>query len=84
MLAQVLLPPDEKTFDYIKGRPYSPKGEDWDKAIKFWKSLPSDKNALYDKEVVIKANEILPQVTWGTSPQDVVSIDGQVPDPKQD
>jgi len=78
-----LIAPDEKTFDYIKGRPYSPKGEDWDKAIKFWKSLPSDKDALYDKEVVIKANEILPQVTWGTSPQDVVSIDGQVPDPNK-
>ena len=78
-----LIAPDEKTFDYIKGRPYSPKGEDWDKAIKFWKSLPSDKDALYDKEVVIKAKEILPQVTWGTSPQDVVSIDGQVPDPNK-
>ena len=78
-----LIAPDEKTFDYIKGRPYAPKGEDWDNAIKFWKSLPSDKDALYDKELIIKANEILPQVTWGTSPQDVVSIDGQVPDPNK-
>ena len=78
-----LIAPDEKTFDYIKGRPYAPKGEDWDKAIKFWKSLPSDKEALYDKEVIIKAEEILPQVTWGTSPQDVVSIDGKVPDPNK-
>jgi len=78
-----LIAPDKKTFDYIKGRPYAPKGEDWDKAIKFWKSLPSDKEALYDKEVIIKANEILPQVTWGTSPQDVASIDGQVPDPNK-
>ena len=53
-----LIAPDEKTFDYIKGRPYSPKEKDWDKAVKFWKSLPSDKDALYDKELVIKAKEI--------------------------
>ncbi len=78
-----LISPDEKTFDYINGRPYSPKGENWDKAIKFWQSLPSDQGALYDKEVIIKASEILPQVTWGTSPQDVVSIDGRVPDPNE-
>ena len=78
-----LIAPDEKTFEYIKGRPYAPQGDDWDKAVSFWKSLPSDESAHYDKEIVIKGNDIVPQVTWGTSPQDVVPIDGRVPDPSQ-
>ena len=77
-----LIAPDEKTFEYIKGRPYAPKGENWDKAINFWKSLPSDDDAYYDKEITIKAEDILPQVTWGTSPQDVAPINGFIPDPK--
>ncbi len=77
-----LIAPDEKTFDYIKGRPFAPKNENWNKAIKFWNSLPSDIGASYDKEVTIKAKNISPQVTWGTSPQDVVPITGKVPDPK--
>ena len=77
-----LIAPDQSTFDYIEGRPYAPKGEDWDKAIKFWKSLPSDENAKYDKEIYIKAEEISPQITWGTSPQDVVPINGKVPNPE--
>ena len=69
-----LIAPDQTTFDYIEGRPYAPKGQDWDKAIEFWKSLTSDENAKYDKEINIKAEEISPQITWGTSPQDVVPI----------
>ncbi len=77
-----LISPDQKTFDYIKGRPYAPKGENWKKALEFWKNLPSDKNSSYDKEVIIKASSIEPQVTWGTSPQDVASINGKIPDPK--
>ena len=77
-----LIAPDEKTFDYIKNRPYAPKGEDWDKAVNFWKTLPSDNGATYDKEIFIKGNSIVPQVTWGTSPQDVAPINGEVPDPK--
>ena len=77
-----LIAPDEKTFNYIKNRPYAPKGEDWKKAVSFWKKLPSDIDSKYDKEVKIKASSIQPQVTWGTSPQDVVPIDGYVPDPK--
>ena len=77
-----LIAPDDKTFEYIKGRPYAPKGENWDKAINFWRSLPSDKAAEYDKMININASNIYPQVTWGTSPQDVASIDGKVPDPK--
>ena len=77
-----LIAPDEKTFNYIKGRPYAPKGEDWDKALAFWKSLPSDENALYDKEININAEDITPQITWGTSPQDVAPINGKVPNPE--
>ena len=77
-----LIAPDEKTFSYIKNRPYAPKGEDWKKAVSFWKKLPSDLNSKYDKEVKIKASSIQPQVTWGTSPQDVAPINGYVPDPK--
>ena len=77
-----LIAPDEKTFSYIKNRPYAPKGEDWKKAVSFWKKLPSDPNSKYDKEVKIRASSIQPQVTWGTSPQDVAPINGYVPDPK--
>ena len=76
-----LIAPDEKTFEYIKGRPYAPKGKEWDNAIKYWKTLPSDLDAKYDKDVVIMADSIEPQVTWGTSPQDVTSINGNIPDP---
>ena len=77
-----LIAPDEKTFSYIKNRPYAPKGEDWKKAVSFWKKLPSDPNSKYDKEVKIRASSIQPQVTWGTSPQDVAPINGYVPDPQ--
>ena len=77
-----LIAPDEKTFNYIKGRPYAPKGEDWDKALAFWKSLPSDENARYDKVININAEDITPQITWGTSPQDVAPINGKVPNPE--
>jgi len=78
-----LIAPDQKTFDYIKDRPYAPKGEDWLKAIEFWKTLPSDLNSIYDKEVVIDGSKIVPQVTWGTSPQDVIAVHGSIPDPKK-
>ena len=79
-----LIAPDEKTFEYIKGRPYAPSGKDWDKALQFWKSLPSDHEAKYDKEIIIDADKISPQITWGTSPQDVVAIDGLVPNPNEE
>ena len=75
-----LIAPDEITFNYIKNRPRAPK-KNWDKAINFWKDLPSDKGAKYDKEKILKVDKLDPQVTWGTSPQDVVSIKGKVPDP---
>jgi 3-isopropylmalate/(R)-2-methylmalate dehydratase large subunit len=78
-----LIAPDQITFDYIKGRPYAPNAENWDKAIEFWKSLPSDENANYDKEININAEEITPQITWGTSPQDVAPINGKVPNPEK-
>ena len=77
-----LIAPDQKTFDYLKGKPKSPKGENWDKALVFWKTLFSDKDAKSDKEVNIDASEIEPLVTWGTSPQDVAMISGKVPNPE--
>lgn len=76
-----LIAPDETTFAYLKGRPYAPKGADWDAAVAYWKSLTTDPGATYDKVVVIDAADIAPSVTWGTSPEDVVPITGTVPDP---
>jgi len=76
-----MIAPDEKTFEYLANRPMSPKGEMLDKAIAWWKTLPSDEGASYDKEVVLKAADIVPTVTWGTSPEDALAIDGMVPNP---
>ena len=76
-----LIAPDETTFAYLKGRPYAPKGADWDAAVEYWRSLATDPGATYDKVVVIDAADIAPSVTWGTSPEDVVPITGTVPDP---
>ncbi len=76
-----LVAPDETTFAYVKGRPYAPKGADWDKAVAWWQSLASDPGATYDKVVVINAADIQPTVTWGTSPEDTVAIGGVVPSP---
>jgi 3-isopropylmalate/(R)-2-methylmalate dehydratase large subunit len=76
-----LIAPDEKTFAYLKGRPMAPQGADWDKAVAYWKTLPSDKGAKYDTEITFHTSEIIPQVTWGTSPQDVLPITGNVPNP---
>jgi len=77
-----LIAPDEKTFEYLKGRPYAPKGEDWEKAVGWWKSLATDPGAKFDKSVFIRAEEIEPTVTWGTSPEDTVAIGGVVPAPE--
>lgn len=77
-----LIAPDETTFAYLKGRPYAPKGADWDAAVAYWKSLATDPGATYDKVVIIDAADIAPSVTWGTSPEDVVPITGTVPDPQ--
>lgn len=77
-----LIAPDETTFEYLKGRPMAPKGDDWEKAVAYWKTLQPDADAKYDEEVVLDAAEIVPQVTWGTSPQDVAPVNGYVPDPE--
>jgi 3-isopropylmalate/(R)-2-methylmalate dehydratase large subunit len=76
-----LIAPDDKTFAYIKGRPMAPKDENWDKAVTWWKTLPTDEGATFDKEIFIDAKDIAPSVTWGTSPQDVLPITGIVPNP---
>ena len=79
-----LIEPDKKTFEYLKGKPMSPKHNNWNKAVEYWSNLKSDDNCKFDKEVVIKGEDIVPQVTWGTSPQDVVPVDGFVPNPAQE
>jgi len=79
-----LIEPDQKIFDYLKNKPMSPKNQNWDKAMEYWNTLKTDKDAKFDKEININAADILPMVTWGTSPQDVVSIDGKIPDPKDE
>jgi len=73
--------PDETTFEYLKGRPKTPKGGAWELAVEYWKTLKTDEGAVFDEEVVMDAADIKPQVTWGTSPEDVTTIDGQVPNP---
>ncbi|MCB9757789.1 MAG: 3-isopropylmalate dehydratase large subunit [Candidatus Omnitrophica bacterium] len=77
-----MIAPDETTFAYIKGRDFAPKGNDWEKAVTYWKTLSSDPGAKHDLIVNIKAEDIKPQVTWGTSPGQVTAIDGIVPDPE--
>lgn len=76
-----MIAPDETTFKYLKNRPLAPSGEQWDRAVEYWKTLASDKEALFDKTVVIDAKDIEPTVTWGTTPQDTQPIGGKVPDP---
>ncbi|MCP4329536.1 MAG: 3-isopropylmalate dehydratase large subunit [Alphaproteobacteria bacterium] len=76
-----LIAPDEVTFDYLKGRPMAPKAGAWEQAVAHWRELPTDDGAVFDSEVRLAAGDIPPQVTWGTSPQDVLPITGAVPDP---
>ncbi|MGI3776183.1 MAG: 3-isopropylmalate dehydratase large subunit [Janthinobacterium lividum] len=76
-----LVAPDDVTFRYVEGRPFAPKGEAFERAVEYWRTLPSDEGAVYDRVVVLRAEEISPMVSWGTSPEDVVAIDGVVPDP---
>ncbi|HEX5464902.1 MAG TPA: 3-isopropylmalate dehydratase large subunit [Burkholderiales bacterium] len=75
---------DDTTIDYLKGRPLAPSGADWDKAVAYWRSLISDEGAAFDKVVTLDAAAIKPQVTWGTSPEMVATVDGRVPDPAQE
>ncbi|KAK7687511.1 3-isopropylmalate dehydratase [Cerrena zonata] len=76
-----MIKPDQTTFDYIKGRPLAPKGDEWEKALKYWKSLHSDEGAHFDYDIKIKASDIVPTITWGNSPQDALPITASVPDP---
>ena len=76
-----MVAPDEKTYAYLKDRPKSPKGADWDRALRYWDSLRTDDGAYFDKEIRLDAANLPPLVTWGTSPEDVISISGAVPNP---
>jgi 3-isopropylmalate/(R)-2-methylmalate dehydratase large subunit len=77
-----LIAPDEKTFEYFRDRPFAPKGADYDAAVAYWKTLPTDEGAHFDVEITLNAADIVPQVTWGTSPQDVLPISATVPAPE--
>lgn len=76
-----MIAPDQKTFDYLEGRPYAPKGDMWQKALKEWQTLKSDDQAHFDKTIVIDAADIQPMITWGTNPGQAVAINGNIPDP---
>jgi len=75
---------DQTTIDYLRGRTFAPKGDLWDQAVSYWRSLQSDPGAIFDLIVTLNGSELIPQVTWGTSPEMVVGIDGRVPDPEQE
>ncbi len=79
-----LIQPDQKIFNYLKDKPMSPKNQNWDKALDYWSKLKSDHDANFDKEISLEGKDIKPMVTWGTSPQDVVTIDGKVPNPEKE
>ena len=79
-----MIAPDATTFGYLKDRPMAPKGDKWDKAVAYWQSLPSDEGARYNSEIAMAAEDIAPTVTWGTSPEDAIAINGCVPDPAKE
>jgi 3-isopropylmalate/(R)-2-methylmalate dehydratase large subunit len=79
-----LIAPDQITFDYLRGRPYAPCGELWDKAVNFWRTLHADVDAKYDKDITLQASMLTPYVTWGTSPETALPIDAHVPDPSKE
>jgi 3-isopropylmalate/(R)-2-methylmalate dehydratase large subunit len=76
-----MIAPDDRTYEYLHGRPYAPQGADWDRALAAWRALPSDPDAVFDRELAVDASAIAPMVTWGTSPEDAVAITDLVPDP---
>ena len=78
-----MIAPDETTFEYLKDRPFSPKGKDWDEAVKYWKTLVSDEDAVFDKEITIDSAHLVPMVTWGTNPGQVCCITDCIPDPNK-
>jgi 3-isopropylmalate/(R)-2-methylmalate dehydratase large subunit len=77
-----MVAPDDKTYEFLQGRTYAPKGEMWQRAVAAWRQLPSDPDAVFDREVVIDVETIIPQITWGISPEHVIGVDGRIPDPK--
>jgi len=79
-----LIEPDQKIFDYLKDKPMSPKKQNWEKALEYWSNLKSDKGVEFDKEITLEGKDIKPMVTWGTSPQDVVTIDEKIPNPNNE
>ena len=76
-----MVAPDDKTIAYLEGRPFAPKEAEWDKAVAFWRGVPSDEGATFDRDVSLQASEIVPMLTWGTSPEDALPITGRVPSP---
>jgi 3-isopropylmalate/(R)-2-methylmalate dehydratase large subunit len=76
-----IMAPDENTYEYLAGRPYAPTGSFFDQAVAYWRSLPTDDDAVFDAEHTIDAGNVAPQITWGTSPEDVMGVDGRIPDP---
>ena len=79
-----MIAPDEATYAYLEGRPYAPQGKDWDAAMAYWRTLPSDADAEFDRDAVLDGEDIAPMVTWGTSPEHALPITGAVPDPEQE
>src|SRR5262245_1505640 len=79
-----MVAPDETTFAYLKGRPYAPMGEAWERAVAYWRTLPSDPDAVFDAEIELDATQLAPMVTWGNSPEDALPVTGQVPDPARE
>ena len=79
-----IIAPDDKTFEYLEGRPYAPKGAEWDKALAYWRTLPTDEDATFDKEVTVDGNAIAPLVTWGNSPENVIAVTDDIPDPEKE
>ena len=77
-----LIAPDQTTFDYLKGKPYAPKGADWDAALEYWQTLRSDEDAAFDKEITLDVSDLTPFVTWGTNPGQGVELSGVVPNPE--
>jgi 3-isopropylmalate/(R)-2-methylmalate dehydratase large subunit len=76
-----MIAPDDTTYEYLHGRPHAPKNEDWDAAVRYWRTLPSDADAVFNRELALDATTLAPMVSWGTSPEDAAPITGRVPDP---
>ena len=79
-----MVAPDETTYAYLKGRPFAPQGKAWDRAVAYWRTLPSDADAVFDAEVSLDASQLAPMVTWGNSPEDALPVTGTVPDPAKE